>query len=268
MDYRNGIILVLCILVFAAEYDRLQSYPASIKNYYGDVSARPILGFYNGLIRLHSLTHPSIMYDVGNWFPRHTILRNNWKLIANEIVNIRKEYELPKMHDLVKTFDRISDDKWSVFVVKWYDKPSESNCKLAPYTCSLLDQLPEIRACMFSILEPGKFIPPHKGPYKGSLRYHLGLQIPKSGDCYIQVEDIKYYWKEGEDIIFDDTYKHCVYNNSNETRIVLFCDVDRPMVGPMNVLNKALNNNAPLNSWVKAINQNGEKVSKIDSVNH
>ena len=31
MDYRNGIILVLCILVFAAEYDRLQSYPASIK---------------------------------------------------------------------------------------------------------------------------------------------------------------------------------------------------------------------------------------------
>jgi beta-hydroxylase len=121
---------------------------------------------------------------------------------------------------------------------------------------------------MFSILEPGKFIPPHKGPYKGSLCYHLGLQIPKSGDCYIQVEDIKYYWKEGEDIIFDDTYKHCVYNNSNETRIVLFCDVDRPMVGPMNVLNKALNNNAPLNSWVKAINQNGEKVSKIDSVNH
>ena len=29
----------------------------------------------------------------------------------------------------------------------------------------------------FSILAPGKHIPPHRGPYKGLLRYHLGLQV-------------------------------------------------------------------------------------------
>ena len=31
---------------------------------------------------------------------------------------------------------------------------------------------------MFSILAPGKHIPPHDGPYKGVLRYHLGLVVP------------------------------------------------------------------------------------------
>ena len=31
---------------------------------------------------------------------------------------------------------------------------------------------------MFSILAPGKRIPPHDGPYKGVLRYHLGLDGP------------------------------------------------------------------------------------------
>ena len=28
---------------------------------------------------------------------------------------------------------------------------------------------------MFSILEPGKHLPPHKGPDNGVLRLHLGL---------------------------------------------------------------------------------------------
>jgi beta-hydroxylase len=204
------------------------------------------------------------MYDLGQWFPQHYLLRDNWRVIAKEIINIRKNYILPKLYEINQTFDRISDEKWSVFVIKWYDRPSERNCKLAPETCKILEQLPEIRACMFSILEPGTYIPPHKGPFKGSLRYHLGLQIPKSGECYIEVDGVKYYWKEGEDILFDDTYKHSVYNNSSETRIVLFCDVERPMIGPMRILNKFLNDNASVNTWIKAINQNGEKVLPIE----
>ena len=32
---------------------------------------------------------------------------------------------------------------------------------------------------MFSILEPGKHLPPHRGPYNGVLRLHLGLIVPE-----------------------------------------------------------------------------------------
>jgi beta-hydroxylase len=37
-------------------------------------------------------------------------------------------------------------------------------------------------------------------------------------------------WVEGECLIFDDTFEHEAWNNSNETRIVLLLDFLRPGV--------------------------------------
>ena len=59
---------------------------------------------------------------------------------------------------------------------------------------------------MFSLLEPGtKIYPPKLYIYKGLLRYHLGLITPNSDNCFISVNNIKYSWKDGDGIIFDDT---------------------------------------------------------------
>lgn len=80
---------------------------------------------------------------------------------------------------------------------------------------------------MFSILEPGSKITPHAGPFKGCIRYHLGLNCPKN--AYIKVDGIKYNWKNGKDILFDDTFVHEVNNDSDELRIILFCDIERKM---------------------------------------
>lgn len=257
----NSLIIVL-VLILIIEYDRNYSISWTVKDYYS-IPGMPMVGLYNNLIRVHTPNHPAIMYDVHNWFPRHYLLKDNWQVISKEVDYIYRNYQLPKMHELSSEFNKISDNKWSVFVLKWYSDPSDKNCELAPYTCNILKQLPEIRACMFSIIGPGNYIPPHKGPYKGSLRYHLALKVPKEGDCYIEVDNTKYYWKEGEDIVFDDTYIHKVVNNTSETRIVLFCDVDRPMVGPINKLNSILNSNASLHSWFKEVNSNGEKIQMI-----
>jgi len=35
-----------------------------------------------------------------------------------------------------------------------------------------------MKTAFFSILAPGKHLPAHRGPYKGVMRYHLGLLIP------------------------------------------------------------------------------------------
>ena len=47
-------------------------------------------------------------------------------------------------------------------------------------------------------------------------------------------------WKPGEWTIFDDTYEHEVWNNSDEARIILLCQVDRPLRAPASWLAAAL----------------------------
>jgi beta-hydroxylase len=69
----------------------------------------------------------------------------------------------------------------------------------------------------------------HRDPYAGSLRYHLGLVTPNSPDCFIDVDGERYYWKDGEAVMFDETYIHYAANKTDHQRIVLFCDIERPV---------------------------------------
>ena len=55
--------------------------------------------------------------------------------------------------------------------------------------------------------------------------------------CGIEVNGETYHWKEGQTVVFDDTFEHEAWNNSDEARVVLFIDVERPLpiwLVPMN----------------------------------
>jgi beta-hydroxylase len=94
---------------------------------------------------------------------------------------------------------------------------------------------------MFSILSPRKHILDHRGPYKGVLRYHLGLIVPRDAeDCKIRVGEDFRHWMQGESMVFDDTYNHEVWNDTDETRVVLFVDVLRPLPFPESLINRAI----------------------------
>jgi beta-hydroxylase len=94
---------------------------------------------------------------------------------------------------------------------------------------------------MFSILSPGKHIPPHGGPYKGVLRYHLGLIVPGvPGSCRIRVGNDVRPWAEGKSLVFDDTFEHEAWNDSDGTRVVLFVDFKRPLEGVARVFNNVV----------------------------
>ena len=82
---------------------------------------------------------------------------------------------------------------------------------------------------MFALLEPGAHLNPHRDPFAGSLRYHLGLVTPNSDDCYIVVDGERYSWRDGEAVMFDETFIHWAENKTPTTRIILFCDVERPL---------------------------------------
>ena len=81
---------------------------------------------------------------------------------------------------------------------------------------------------MFSILLPGSKIPPHFGPARMCLRYHMGIDTPNDPNCYIKIGNTKYSWEDGKDVMFDDTFLHEVVNNTDKIRIILFLDVERP----------------------------------------
>lgn len=163
-------------------------------------------------------------------FPRHTALRDSWREIRDEALAVHAQGRAAKIKgDLF--FTTIADDKWKRFYIKWYGPAGADARALCPRTCALLDALPEVRLAMFSILEPGAVIRPHTGPFKACLRYHLGLSCPP--EAKITVDGAPYSWRDGEDVLFDDTYVHEVVNGSaTRPRVVLFCDVERAMAGP------------------------------------
>ena len=38
-----------------------------------------------------------------------------------------------------------------------------------------------------------------------------------------------YSWRDGESVVFDETYVHEACNKTQQNRIILFCDVERPL---------------------------------------
>jgi Aspartyl/Asparaginyl beta-hydroxylase len=118
----------------------------------------------------------------------------------------------------------------------------------APCTAALLRRVPGVYTAFFSVLEPHQHLVPHWGYYKGFLRYHLGVIVPDDNarrDCYMRVnadpevnrlrqreriaEGAVYYWKNGEGVVFDDTYLHDARNASDLPRVVLFLDLRKWM---------------------------------------
>jgi beta-hydroxylase len=93
----------------------------------------------------------------------------------------------------------------------------------------------------FSILSPHKHIGEHRGPYRGVLRYHLGLKVPEPADAAgIRVGGEVRHWSEGSSLVFDDGYEHSAWNDTEGTRVVLFMDVLRPLRRPAADINGAL----------------------------
>lgn len=167
----------------------------------------------------------------------------NWEVIADEA------REVLKFRDQIPGFEEISpdqyriaqDQQWKTFVLYGFGQRLEKNTQLTPRTAEILESVPNLQTAMFSILAPGYHIPAHTGVTKGILRSHLGLIIPKDYEkCRIRVDDTITAWRPGEIFVFDDTYEHEVWNDTDEERVILLFDFDRPMSLGGRLSNKAL----------------------------
>ena len=79
---------------------------------------------------------------------------------------------------------------------------------------------------MFSVLQPKTRIPPHTGVANFRLVVHLPLVLPDG--CGFRVGGEQRAWRLGEAWVFDDTIEHEAWNDSDQMRIILICDIWSP----------------------------------------
>jgi beta-hydroxylase len=119
-------------------------------------------------------------------------------------------------------------DGWNVLGMYAFQNKLPNPCNMLPKTNAVLEQIPGLQTALFSSLKPRCHIKPHVGYYQYSekiLRVHMGLVVPPG--CIIKVNGEERTWEEGKCIIFDDTFRHEVWNPShNITRIVLMLDIE------------------------------------------
>ena len=176
-------------------------------------------------------------------FPWVQHVEENWTVIREELERVLDDHAgLANFQDISKDQIEITDDdRWKTFFLYGYGFKAKLGVEMCPRTAALMEQIPGMKTAMFSILSPRKHILDHRGPYKGVLRYHLGLIVPSDAEaCRIRVGDDIRHWQEGKSMVFDDTFNHEVWNDTDETRVVLFVDVLRPLPFPESLINRLI----------------------------
>lgn len=191
------------------------------------------------------------------WVPQ---LEANWKIVRQELDEILKYRDhLPNFQDISpdQVYRLSADDLWKTYFLYGYGKKAEKNCKICPESTRIVEQIPGLKTAFFSILLPGKHIPEHRGAYKGFVRCLLGLKIPEPREkCRLRIYNEVRYWEEGKCMIFDDSFPHEAWNETDDIRVVLFIDVVRPLRFPMNLVNQLVIKIIASTPFVRDANRN------------
>jgi len=197
-------------------------------------------------------------------FPELAPLRDNWETIRDEAMRLFDEGFIraaAKNDDW--GFYSFFKSGWKRFYLKWYDEFLPSARRLCPKTVELLNSIPSVHGAMFAMLPPGGKLGAHRDPFAGSLRYHLGLVTPNSNQCRILVDGVECVWRDGEAFMFDETFIHSAENATDVNRIILFCDVERPMkYGFMTAINRWVSHHLVKASATQ--NVDGEQVGVLN----
>ena len=123
--------------------------------------------------------------------------------------------------------------EWSVYHLINQGEKVESNCSACPKTMEIIESVvPLLKECsfgnvLFSILQAGTHITAHYGPTNCRIRCHLPLFVPKG--CLLCVNGEKRRWKEGELLLFDDSFLHEAWHKGTDgERVVIMLDLWHP----------------------------------------
>jgi len=220
--------LLLYVYIFSAAYTQFRG-KVRLTFLRQVVNHSTLVAPVNALMYLFSAVPNKPFIDLQS-FPELATLQLHWQTIRTEAQQLVAEgyIKAAENNDDIG-FNSFFKRGWKRFYLKWYEDCLPSALQLCPQTTALLNTIPNIKGAMFALLPKQGQLKPHRDPYAGSLRYHLGLITPNSDSCRIYVDGICYAWRDGEGVLFDETYIHSAKNDSDMDRIILFCDVERPM---------------------------------------
>lgn len=179
---------------------------------------------------------PIYFYDK-NEFSYQKLLEDNHDVILKELLQVIETNESSSTYKdtwvaahpaYVEGQFNVS---WKTYEFLFFGIKKPKNIEKCPKTYEILLQIPELITAQFSLLLPHTHVNTHKGYSKIILRNHLPLIVPAGNECGIRVGNETHQWKKGELLVFDDSYEHEAWNNSNETRVVLMFDVAKPNCG-------------------------------------
>lgn len=196
--------------------------------------------WFDTLLARSSLVGDPPVFDPAT-FPWTSELERNWPAIRAEALRVLDSEDIPVLPDISPDHGRLgADRKWRSFFLYGYGYRVDANCAKAPVTATLVAKVPGLNSAFFSILAPGARIPRHRGVTKSLITCHLGVSVPRDWQrARMAVHDQMVHWREGECLVFDDTYFHEVWNETGETRVVLLVQFERPMREPGRTIGRA-----------------------------
>jgi beta-hydroxylase len=158
-------------------------------------------------------------------------VERKWPEIRAEVqALLDSDREIPHIEDVTGGIPQGNVGPWRTFILMHQGRWIDWNCARCPETTAVVRKIPGLTVAGFSVLEPGTHITTHRGPNKGALRYQLGVIVPgEEGDCRIRVGDEMIHWRDGEGVMFDFTYEHEAWNDTEEIRVLLMLELITPL---------------------------------------
>lgn len=180
------------------------------------------------------LEGPPIL-DAATYFPEAAAFAGAWREIRDEAQPlVARQHGIPRFHEIMREQEALSlnDNRdWRLFVLKAYGVACARNMAACPRLAAIVAATPVVLSASISFMAPGKHIPAHRGPFRGVVRFYLGLSVPRRADgsaaAVLTVDGAAHRIGDGEWLLWDDTYPHEVLNDSDEIRSVLLLDVWR-----------------------------------------
>ena len=173
--------------------------------------------------------------DESTYFPAARRFVDAWPALRDEALVLAERLQsVPRFHELMAEQADISANDgldWRMYLLKVYGVDVPDHMAACPRLAELVASEPDVLSATLSFLAPGKHIPKHRGPFRGILRFQLGLSMPLAGDgrpaAVLALDDREYRIADGQCLLWDDTFPHEVWNRSEHTRIALLLDVRR-----------------------------------------
>lgn len=167
-------------------------------------------------------------------------LESNHNDIRQEYLNTVRREDLLSYEQQIPTARKLREaggetdtllpvDEWGTFSLVLGGTRVPENWARCPKTSAVLEGIKDhlgVGSVFFSVVGPRSRIPPHHDTMNIRLTVHLGLIIPP--DCGMRVGTESRQWEEGKCVLFEDTFEHEVWNDSDLPRVILMLDIWHP----------------------------------------